>query len=161
IAPEPAPAFGYSRARQAPKTPWAAARGLEWPEIQETTRRGGSFLQPRPPQQPFGTGARPAPPPRPRGAGPPHSGVARIALRHRVGDRVEHRRLLGARQRLERRDAETARFDDRDLAVIEIDRLLRVAHQRGSIRRDEHLFVADTEDHRTAIARDDDLLRMP
>ena len=65
--------------------------------------------------------------------------------------------LVGGR-RVERRHAIRARFDHRDFAVVEIDGLLRVAHQRGRIRRHEHLLVADAENHRTTVARDDDLL---
>ena len=86
--------------------------------------------------------------------------VVERTFRQLLGDNVELRRLLDRRHRIERRHAIAARLDDGDLAVIEINRLLRVAHERGGIGGDEHFVVADAEDHCAAVTRNDDLLRM-
>ena len=46
------------------------------------------------------------------------------------------------------------------LTVIEVDHLGRVVDHCGDIRADEHLLVADPDDHRRAVAGDDDAIRL-
>ena len=77
-----------------------------------------------------------------------------------LGAPVDLRRRLGSGPVVERGGVEAAGVDGRQLAVVEIGDLMRVAHERGDVGGDEHLLVADAEDHRAAVARGDDPPRL-
>lgn len=52
--------------------------------------------------------------------------------------------------------AEVVGLEGGHLAVVEGDDLAGVGDQRGDVRGDEHLLLADAQDHRGAVAGDDD-----
>ena len=77
--------------------------------------------------------------------------------------RVHRRRRLDAviRRPGQRPRVEVGRLDRRDLAVLQVDDLAGVADERGDVRGDEHLAVAEAEHDRRAVAGDDQLVGVP
>jgi len=77
--------------------------------------------------------------------GVPPTAVVGVGELDRGGD-------LRRRPRVEREGAKAIGRDRRQLAVLEEDDLLGVAHEGGDVGGDEHLAVADAEHHGRAVA---------
>ena len=84
-----------------------------------------------------------------------HEVLVRAAVVRLVAPLHGVRALVG-RPIVERAGLVAAGVDHGDLAVVEIDDLLGVAHQRRDVGGDEHLALADADHHRAAVARRDD-----
>jgi hypothetical protein len=74
---------------------------------------------------------------------------------------VDRRRALRRGPVIEGVGAVAARGDRRELAVVEVDDLAGVPDQRGDVGRHEHLLLPDAQQHRAAVAGDDDPVRVP
>ena len=66
--------------------------------------------------------------------------------------------LFGDGDRIESGRAKATARDDAQLVVRQIDDLRGVFDDRGRVGRDDVLFVAYTDDERTPLAGDDDLV---
>jgi hypothetical protein len=93
-----------------------------------------------------------------------HRGLLVDLLVHEVRVAVElHRGATAAESgdRLGVRGLVAVGADDRELPVVEMHDLIGVAHHRLGVGRHEHLVLADAEQHRTAVAGDDDAIGLP
>ncbi len=84
-----------------------------------------------------------------------------VALAVELLDRpVDVERAALVRGRVERRRAVAVGVEHGELAVLEVDDVAGVAHERRDVGGDEHLVLADADDDGRARARGDDRVRL-
>src|SRR5882724_5759366 len=77
-------------------------------------------------------------------------------LIERVVSPGDRRRGFHCETAVESRCLETIGMHRRDLAIVEMYNVARMAHERGRVGGDEHLLLTDAERDRPAVARRDD-----